>query len=173
MAWILEEPLPILLLGVAAIAVLAVILVQTGRGITLLTMAGVLLLTGCLLLVQWLIVTESERIETVLEQIAAAAKANNSQAVLDHVAGDALQLRKEIQDRMSAFHFRFVSITSGPDIVVVDSADPPSAKAVLVVRIAVQPKRGHIIEGSTVVRLSVHLVKHAGLWQVSEYQIIR
>jgi hypothetical protein len=88
----LEDPMPIILFGIVAEAVLGIILLTTRRGVLLWAMAGVLVLVLAGVGLEWLVVTERERVEATVEGAAAAVRANDRQGLLqclDPAAADA------------------------------------------------------------------------------------
>jgi hypothetical protein len=76
----LESPWPILLIGIAAEAVLAILLLRTGQGKWLLAMlgAGLVVLLG--LLVERLVVTDGKLVQQTLDAAVAAVEAGSRSA---------------------------------------------------------------------------------------------
>ncbi len=69
MNWLLESPWPILIAGATVEVALIVALVRTGRAALLAAIAGTAVLTGMLLIVERIVVTETERVEATLDEI--------------------------------------------------------------------------------------------------------
>ena len=91
----LESPWPILLIGIAVEAVLALLLLRTGQGRWLWTMLGVGLLVVLGLLVEHFVVTDRKAIINTLDAAAAAVEANNLNGVLDCLSPSAEHIRSE------------------------------------------------------------------------------
>ena len=72
MTTLLDNPIPILVAGVVVEIILAIPLLTTRRTKWLFWMGGVLVLTLLLLLVEHLVVTPREEVETTLNDLAAA-----------------------------------------------------------------------------------------------------
>jgi len=169
MTWLVEDPLPIVLVGVAAEVVLLVLLLQTDRGRLMLGMLGVLMLTGLLLTVEWLVVTDRERVEGTLQEIATALEQQNTAGVLSHIARDAADLRGEVQSRLARHQIAEARIGSHAKITFNRLTDPPSATARFLARIKLRGG-GNTPEGNFAGRFTVQLVEEDGQWKVAGYQ---
>ena len=99
MTTLLESPWTVILFGIAAEAVLGIILARTGRGVLIWAMAGVLLLVLALVGLEWLVVTDRERIEATLESAAASVAANDPDGVLETIDGSATEARRRSRAR--------------------------------------------------------------------------
>ena len=129
----LESPWPAIVLGIFGEAVLAVMLVRTGRGVLLWAMIGVLALALLGVGVERLVVTDNKLITAVLYDTAAALEANDLNRVLAHVAADADKTRADARSALSEaeiteLKIRYLEIkinrlTSPP------SAGPPSTSS--------------------------------------------
>lgn len=86
MVTLVESPFPAIFIGIVLLAVLGVALVQTGRGVLVFWMAGVVALTGLMLGGEWLVVTEREEVEQALDGLQAAVVAGDSDAALAYVS---------------------------------------------------------------------------------------
>ena len=72
MTWLLADQITIIV-GTAAVALLlAIIAWKTGRGVLLLAVIGVVSLGGVLVLIEFLVVTDREKIYDTIDQLAAA-----------------------------------------------------------------------------------------------------
>ncbi len=91
----LESPWPILFIGIAVEAVLAVALLRTGRGHLLWAMIGVALFTIAGLIVERLVVTEGEAVEQTLDAAADAVLANDLDRLLDCISPTAEKTRSD------------------------------------------------------------------------------
>jgi hypothetical protein len=173
MTWIVEDPLPILLLGVAVEAVLIVVLFQSGRGAILLAMAAVGLLTATLLLVERLVVTDTERIETVLYQVAAALRDNDVDGVVECLAPSAADLRRSVLVRLANLHIVEARITSRPRIRINRLTNPPTATATFFGRVQIEGGMAAMTGGPFVGRVAVELEEMDDHWAITGYQMPR
>jgi len=86
MSALLEDPTGLIVFGVLAQLVLGIVLFCTQRGVVLWMMLGVALLTAGGVWLEWYVETDREKVEAVVEGVAAAVKANDKQGVLKHLA---------------------------------------------------------------------------------------
>jgi hypothetical protein len=173
MMWIVENPLPILLLGIAAEAVLVVVLFQSGRGAILLAMAAVAVVTAALLLVEWLVVTDTERIETVLYRAAAALRDNDVDGVIECLAPAAVKLRRSVAARLANLEVVEARITSRPNIRINRLTNPPAATGTFFGRVRVEGGFGGVVAGPFIGRVTVELEKRDDQWAIVAYQLAR
>ena len=173
MMWIVENPLPILLLGIAAEAVLVVILFQSGRGAILLAMAAVAVVTAALLLVEWLVVTDTERIETVLYRAAVALRDNDVDGVMACLAPEAANLRLSVAARLANLEVVEARITSRPNIRINRLTNPPAATGTFFGRVRVEGGFGGGVAGPFIGRVTVELEKTDDQWAIAGYQLPR
>lgn len=173
MMWIVENPLPILLLGIAAEAVLVVVLFQSGRGAILLAMAAVAVVTAALLLVEWLVVTDTERIETVLYRAAAALRDNDVDGVLECLAPAAVDLRRSVAARLAHLEVAEARITSRPNIRLNRLTNPPAATGTFFGRVRVSGGFDGVVAGPFIGRVTVELERRDDQWAIVGYQLTR
>jgi len=91
----LESPWPILFIGIAVEAVLAVMLLRSGRGYLLWIMIGVAALVAAALLVERFVVTDRKSVEQTLYAAVAAAEANDLNGLLDCISPTAEPTRAD------------------------------------------------------------------------------
>ncbi len=129
MTWLLEQPWPILLVGVALEAILFVMFVQNRRLAVLVGMAGVLLLTVVLLAVEHFVVTPVEEVQNVIYATTAALEANDTQAVLARISPRATRVRAVVERRMPLIEITKARILGSLKITFNELTIPPSATA--------------------------------------------
>jgi hypothetical protein len=129
MTWIVEDPWPALVGGIVVEAILGVVLVMTGRGRLLWAMAGVLAATAGLVLLEWLVVTDVERVEDAIHGVAGAIQRNDVDEVLEYVSPSAVRLRTTIQSTIRRVHVRQISIKNNLQVLVNRRVNPPAAQA--------------------------------------------
>ena len=128
MTTLLENPLPIVFFGVIAEAILGAALVSTRRGILLVAMAVVLLVTLAGLALEYWVVTERERVEATLDGIVAALESNDLDEALQYVAPDANFTRARARFAMTAIEITDAKIHS-LQITINELTSPPTAEA--------------------------------------------
>ncbi len=158
---LLENPVPILLVGVLVEAVLGVILWCTGRGAVFLAMIGVLLVVLAGVGLEWLIVTDRERIETALAGAAAALEGNptgdDRAGMLDeYIAESARETRELVVWALNRVEFTEVRITN-LEISVDRRTSPPTAKVELNGYTAFKDRKGEFPYERRLVELTMTL----------------
>lgn len=131
MTWLLEDQLTIILGTVFVAVMLTLAAWKTGRGVLLLAAVGASLLGGGLVLVEWLVVTDREKIYDVIDQVAAAVEANDVEAASRHISTSptAMGIPREVQGAMASGSFSKVQISSDRKIKINRHTNPPTATA--------------------------------------------
>ncbi len=124
----LESPMPVIFIGIALEAVLGVMLFTTRRGLLVAPMVGVLLLVVGGVWLERAYVTETERVEATLDEIAAALKTNDLAKVQSFLAPTAQQTRQR-----AAWALGLVEVTDAKirnlTITINHLTSPPTAEA--------------------------------------------
>lgn len=165
-----EDPFPIILVGVLAVAACAVALARTGRGIFLVAIGAIALLTAAGVLVEKLVVTEREEVEQVVDSSAAAVRANQLEGVLDHLSPEAGRARDLIRWAFGRATFEDVRITR-LDIRVINTASPPLAKAEITGYVRCRDRLGEYPYDSVPIDGTLELRKINSRWLVSGYEM--
>ncbi len=132
MTWLTEDPTAVIVLGAITIALLAIVFFNTGRAAVLFGMFGTILLVGLLVLAEHLIVTDRERVEMTVYDVAKSLEANDLADVQSYLAADATRLHNQAVRYMSMVELQEVHITDGPDITVNKLTTTPTAHVDLV-----------------------------------------
>ncbi len=156
MSIFIESPWPAILLGILGEAILAVLLVRTGRGALLWAMAGVLAASLLGVAVERLVVTDSKLIKAVLYDTRDALEANDLKRVWAHVAAEDTNTRQRAREVLSQGEITELKITY-LTIDINRLTSPPTAKAMLNVRVTGRDKRGEISGLTGVGKISVDL----------------
>src|SRR5262245_40952339 len=127
MSWLFEQPVIIVLLGVALILGLGAAWSASGRQELLYGIAAVLVLITAGLVVEKMVVTDGEAIRTTLQQIARDVQSNNQRAVIGHVYSGAPVLKQEAEAKLPSFHFTECRITRINKVEIDRNAEPRSA----------------------------------------------
>jgi hypothetical protein len=128
MTWLWEQPLVIVLMGVAAVAALLAAWAISGRKELLATAAAAAVLMGLGLVIERLVVTDREAIQQMLMQVVRDVRSNNLRAVTQHIARRAPQLRQKVITEMPRYHFEDCRITRVHTIEVDTQAQPRTAR---------------------------------------------
>lgn len=124
-----ENPMPILLFGILAEAVLAFLLFSTRRGVLLWPMGGVLLVVVLGVLAERWIVTEKERVEQTLYDAAAAVQSNDIKAVEAFIApSPQSDVLRRVSYYMGEVQFDEVNVRN-LSVTVNQLTSPPTAEA--------------------------------------------
>jgi hypothetical protein len=168
MSHLFEDPTAAIVLGLMAELVLVVLLFKTGRGVVLIPVVAVAVVAGIWILTERLVVTERERVEGVVEQMRAAFVTNEPDRVLALIAADAGPLRTRATAFFRTFHIHALKITDGPQIVVNEMTDPPTATIALLVRASGRPVAGAAAYDRALVRIDARLERQSGGWRFIE-----
>lgn len=169
MLWLTENPTPILFVGIFVVAVLAALFVTTVRKEFLWGIAGVLVLMGGAMLVDWLVVTDRELIEQTIDGGVAALEANDLDRVLTFLSPSAQKTRQRAQWALGAVEFQNVNI-SNLEIEVNQHTSPPTADVrfhgVFRYRETVSPDQ---FQGLYSARFEVEFEKIDGRWLITDH----
>jgi len=164
---LLEDPTPIILAGIAVEALLGIALVVTRRGVILLPMAVVVLLTLGGVLVERLVVTDMEQVEAAIEAGRSAAERNDVEAALRLVAPLAEEIRREARQVFAEVKFDELKVR-GLKITLNLQTKPPTARAEFTALAAFDARRGNIPYRNYVATVVVDLRRFDNRWLVTE-----
>jgi hypothetical protein len=168
----LESPWSILVIGLAAEAILAVILVRTGRGVLLAAMAAVAVAVGIGLLVERLVVTDRKLVAQTIDGAAAALEANDLPRLLELLAPDAAETRQAASQVLQEGEFIQVRIY-GLEVNVVRTTSPPTARATFNVIATGKDRRGVLGQQPLPpFKLIVRLRWESGRWLITGHEFV-
>jgi len=167
---LLEDPTPALVVGILAAVVCGVALLRTTRGIYLLALAGVVLATLAFVGLEWLVVTEVERVETTIEAGATALEADDLDLALGLCAPEAEDVRQAARRTLAVVRFTKVKITD-LKVSINRLTSPPTATAELTVLVSGRPRRGGFEEMSRPFGVRLFLQSRDGRWLVTDYEV--
>ena len=145
--WLTEDPTPILIVGGIALAAIIAAVYFTGRAVFLLGAAVILPVLGAVLLVDFMVVTDRERVGDVISAGAAAVEANRLDDLLKLVSPQAKQLQDLARSTLKMVAFTSVRVTSTPKIVINPVTSPKSAEATFM---AVAEVKGNITNNAEI-----------------------
>ncbi|MGA2618723.1 MAG: hypothetical protein ABSF26_14005 [Thermoguttaceae bacterium] len=168
----LESPWPALLLGIAAEAILLVILVRSGRGVLLWAIGGVALLTALAVVVEQLIPTHRKQVTATLQGAAAALEANDLERLLETISPAAADTRAAARWALDTALFVQLQIRN-LEIAINSTTSPPTARTTFTAVATGRDRRGEI-EGvfSRPVRMEVDLRRESGRWLITAHRFL-
>ncbi len=168
MTWVLEQPIYILILGGLTFAFLGYAWWQTGYRAMFHAMLAVAALTAGLLILERLVVTDVEKIEDTLDQIARDVESNDLPKILSHVYSGATETYARAQREFPNYVFKRVDIKRNVEVVFDRDAQPPQAEVTFNVVVDVEEKStGYLPRVARFVRVTMIFEK--GQWRVAKY----
>ena len=167
MTVLLENPLPVILAGIVVVAILGVVLIQTGRGVVLGVMGGVVLLVAALVGLEWLVETERERVEAAIDAGCAALEANDPEAVLACLAPQAEITENTVRWALQRVEIVRVKVTHLEIGQINELTSPPSVKVHLSARIEFHDRQGEVPYQHYPLELDLTLRRYDGRWLVA------
>ncbi len=173
MTWLLEERMPILLLGASATLMMALVFFLTRKLPALLGLIGVILLTGLLLVIELLVVTEVETVENTLYQGAESLEQNDIPAALDHISPAAEPILQRAEQLFSDVTFFQVAIENDLLVTIDHEAQPATANAEFTCHAKLRHRSETIPYEYGRRRMTVTLVREGDRWMVTDYEVRR
>lgn len=170
MTTLVEDPTPIIFFGVLVEAVLAVVLFRTGRGVLLWAIIGVLVLVLAGVWLEWLVVTEVERVEAVIEGARAALAANDEKGVMKHIHRSAREIRNLVSSGFRQVHFTDAKITN-LKIKINNMTSPPTATADVTGIAWFEALRSDIPRNKHLLSAAVELRLFPEGWLITDYKL--
>ena len=169
----LESPMPIIVFGILAVAVLGIAVMRTGRGVLIVAMVGVLLLVIGGIALEWFVVTEVEEVEAVLYGTAAALASNrppdDPDSVLQYISQieSPTNTRGEARRALRYATFEKVKI-SNLRIQIIETTSPPTATADFQTFVTARLKSGTFsgMARPMPIGFQVKLRKESGHWKI-------
>jgi hypothetical protein len=168
MSWLFENSTPTIIVGVIVVGLLGLGLVRTGRGVLLWAMVGVAALVGLLILVELFVVTDFERVESTLEQAAAALNGNDAPALVALIDPGAGNMRSQVASEMDRFRIDSAKFNK-LKVQFNYYTSPPSAEAEFLGVLQFEDRAGLMTRGSAVSPVRVFLHKVDDRWLMRGY----
>lgn len=166
----LENPMPVILCGIIAEAVLGIALLRTGRGVLLWAMGGVLALVLLGVGLEYLVVTEREQVETTLDEVAAAVGRNDRSGVLSHIHPSAAETRQLVNWGFGLASFTDAKITYLEVENINHLTSPPTARVRVKGIVFFKDRRGEDPYGKRPVNLTLELRRGSDRWLITSHQ---
>ncbi|GAB6165330.1 hypothetical protein JCM19992_13300 [Thermostilla marina] len=126
MTWLVENPTPILMVGIIFLAACAGLFLTTVRKEFLWACAGILLAMGAVAAIDWWVVTDREQIQTLIAEGEDALEAGDLDRVLSFLSPNAEKTRERARWALATVEFRNVNV-SNLEITVNNLTSPPTA----------------------------------------------
>ena len=170
MNWLLEQPLPIALVGGLLVAGCLAAVVQTGSVRFFYAAGGCLLLTVVLLVIESQVVTPYEEIEQTLQTIARDLETNDPPRVLAHLARSATTLRSQAESALRRVEIQRVAVKNNLQVDFQPADQPQRATARFNAVIVGSERRGGVTNQSAPWYFVVDFVREEGNWRITNYQ---
>ena len=168
--WIFEQPLYIVIFAAIGGAVLGGALLQTGKHLFLYLLVAWIALAGIALGCEYAVVTENEKIEAVIYDVAAALEANDVDAVKSYISDDAPEVQNVAQRQMAYVEIQNVKLKNNLEINIVTGSTPIMAVAKLNVKIEGRVKGNADFQGDFATFLVLTLQKDPDdQWRIVSY----
>ena len=171
MTWLLETPLPAILIGVLTTAILGGGWLKTGKQWLLYLMIAAILLTVGAVFLERMVVTDREQITATLHEIADLVERNKIDAAVEYAHSGWPEVRAQAEAELPRYEFKEVSIGRNLEIEVFPTHIPPKATAEFTV-VVVLGTRDRSFSGGRIPRFVVvtFLKEESGEWHVSDYE---
>ena len=173
MMWLFDERQAtpwVIVIGVIAVALLAVSWAKTGRKEILYALGVCLLLFGGLLVLQRVINTDSEELFATLNTIAGDVERNDLKAVLGHIHSQSSQVRKDAEDEFPKYRFKTVDITRIREIRLEPKHVPPQAVIEFSVIVTGSDAAGELNDQKVPRFVIAIFRKEEGRWRLHHYE---
>ncbi|MBA2115102.1 hypothetical protein [Bremerella alba] len=169
--WIFEQSLPIIIVAVIGGAILAGTMLQTGKQIFLYLLMGWIAICGLLLALEYSIVTDGERIEAVIYEIAEALEANDAEGVKSYISSDSPQIKAEAERQMAYVQIESVKLKQNLEVTINPGSTPIIGVAKLNVKMTGHLKNNEAWNGDFPTFLVLTFQQDPdGEWRVIGYQ---
>ncbi|MFH1921598.1 MAG: hypothetical protein ABIP48_17170 [Planctomycetota bacterium] len=139
MTTLLEDPMPVIFLGIIAEAVLAMIFASTRQGLVAWVMLGVLVLVFAGVALELWVVTDVERVEATLDAAVAAVEANDWPRLQQCLSDGAMRTRARAVSVLGQVEFNSAKL-SNLRVEVNRLTSPPTAQAEFHGSVRFEPK---------------------------------
>ncbi|HWA96926.1 MAG TPA: hypothetical protein VG713_00470 [Pirellulales bacterium] len=167
MTWLLESPLPTIVLAVLVETALVAALVITGRREVLWAIAGVVALTAGVLLLERAVVTDRETIEELFGRATRAIAAHDTNAVVAMVDPQSRDLQATVRRVLTQVPMKQVEITHLTIEFAPATAIDQTATADLVAIVSLDNSKGNLVHDRAVQPARIRLRKQGGQWLVT------
>jgi hypothetical protein len=169
MTWLVETPWPAIIGSVVIEAILAIVLLRTGLIKIIGAMIAVLVVAVLLVVLERVVVTEYEEVESTLDQAATALAANDVGGVVSHISPQAPQLKQYAERAMRQFTFSEARVGNDLKVQINPLTSPRSAKVSFSAKLTAKDRK-NAVGGTQLLPVELTLHKVDGRWYVADYQ---
>ncbi len=166
MTTFLENPYPLLVVGVLVEAFLIALIYALQKKVLIVPIVVVLVLVLGGVLLERFVVTPREEVESTIDQIAAALRANDTPAVLRHLSSTARESRRRAEWALDRVQINGVKV-SGLEITINSLRSPPSAKAAFFGVIKIDDRKKEFPYPTYASKFEIDLRKEGARWMVT------
>jgi hypothetical protein len=169
--FLLQDPVPIIVLGIIAVAVLGAMLLSTGRGVFLIAMLGAIGVTLLGVGIEWLVVTEQERVEAAMDNTAAALVSNDIDTVLACCTQSADFTRGQARLAIRRIEFLKIKLTSVEIDDINYLTSQPTVTANFNAVITASDRSGQFGTVTRPIGFTLHLRKESDRWLITSHEL--
>ena len=168
---LMDQPLPILFVGLVTTAALVGGMLRTGRMALLYASILAAVATLGLLALERMVVTPREEVKATLHVIAALLQQNDPARVVEYISEGRPRLREEARHKLGLVEILEVKIKRNLTVDVVCQRGMEVAEARFNAVIRVRDRRGIIAERQVPQFFSVTFRREDGVWRVRSYKM--
>ena len=171
MTILLESPWPAIIIGGLATAIVASGWLQTGRQVLLVVMLAIIVLTIAAVAVERLVVTDGERVDLTLHEIARLVEQNDVNGVMQYAYSGRPVGRAKAAAELPHYKFQKVTIARNLEIKVDPKHIPPRATAEFNVIVKLGLADGSWNDQTVVRFVQITFYQEtSGEWRVADYE---
>jgi hypothetical protein len=167
---LLENPLPIWIIGGLSVAILVSAFFKTASPRWLLAAGAALAVTAGLILLERTVVTEREVIENRLHELARALESDDQATILAAIAPEAIKVSTSAKASLKAFVIKTASIKNNLKIELQPEDAPRKAVATFNALLVGGDRGGITQEQRAPFFFTLHLVKQGDQWLIEDYK---
>ena len=168
MTMLLDDPVPIIAVGIVLEAMLAIVFVNTRRRVVLLGMLGVAILVAAGVGLERFVLTDNEKIEAALDGAAAALEADDLTLFGQYLAPSATRTLSRAAYALGIVRITTFRIT-GLRTTINHLTSPPTAEARFRGTVHYRERRGTVSYGIYRAEFVVTLQWETGRWLITDH----
>jgi hypothetical protein len=169
MTTLLESPWPALILGGIAIAVAGALFLARRDGVSLAALSVAAFLTLGMVLLERMVTTEKEHVESAIAGMLAAIETNEPDRVLEWVDPGATGVRAEVVRLMPEIDVQQTGTMGRIDVVIDDAANAPTAESTILAFLDGVHRKTGVRVPYYKQRVDMHWVKRGERWLLDDF----
>ena len=170
MSGLFEEPVLPVVLGIITAVILGFAWLQTGKRPFIYGLVIAILLTILVVVVERVVVTDREAVDSVLRQAAREVERNDLAGVLRFVHAQAPEIRAQAEAEFPKYRFESVSIKNNLKITLNQPKNPTEAEATFNVMVIGSNREGTIEHRRVARYVIVTFRKESDAWKIFSYE---